>query len=81
MRYQAKPVIVDAFRIVGMQYPLEGGTLLSLENGKLFTASKEMTARMTPAIGDFVVWQEDGYAYLNRKAVFERKYAPLPEAS
>lgn len=39
--------------------------------------TSEMTARYFPEPGDYLVKQEDGYLYINPKAVFERKYEPL----
>lgn len=40
----------------------------------------EMIARYEPVSGDYLVTQEDGYQYINPKAVFERKYRALPVA-
>lgn len=91
-KYQANPVVVDAFVIVQVDARVERGgdddipahkltnVVVRLE-GKEDSASipKEMLARMTPVPGDYYVIQEDGYAYLNPKAVFERKYSPLIE--
>lgn len=37
----------------------------------------DMLSRYSPVLGDYVVIQEDGYVYVNPKAVFERKYSPL----
>lgn len=36
-----------------------------------------MLSRYTPVEGDYLVVQEDGYVYINPKAVFERKYRAL----
>ncbi|CAG2132421.1 hypothetical protein [Cupriavidus numazuensis] len=50
---------------------------LRLEDGSGYTALSDMTARYIPVPGDYLVVQEDGYAYLNPKDVFERKYSPI----
>lgn len=84
MKYIAKPVEVEAHVIkdivaVADIGPIGGrstGVAYVLDNGETVTATPEMTARMTPAIGDYWVIQSDGYIYLNPKDVFERKYAP-----
>ncbi len=86
MKYQANPVIVDAFKIVettemdnegNMQIKLDGGyTGLTTADGYLIIG-KELTARMCPLEDDYYVIQSDGYAYLNPKDVFERKYSPI----
>lgn len=87
MKYIAKPVEVEAHRIVGViEMPQPGNTdqtpsfALELENGDQVIATPEMTSRMTPSEGDYWVIQEDGYIYLNPKEVFERKYSPLDPA-
>ena len=80
MKYRAKPVTVDALKIAAT-HPRENdgaGLPLVLEDGSTVVATPEMTARMEPVACDYVVTQEDGYVYLNPKAVFERKYEPLP---
>jgi hypothetical protein len=51
-----------------------GARLLLLEDGRKVLAHAGMMARMTPAVGDYFVIQADGYANLNPKDVFERKY-------
>lgn len=77
MKYIANPVVVDAFRIVGVGQPDdEGDVRLELEDGSVVTADAGKTARFTPSVGDYWVIQSDGYIYLNPKAVFERKYSP-----
>lgn len=79
MKYQANPVIVDAFTITGIRQlsTVDPGSLvLFLEGDNTVHATPEMTARFTPSIGDYFVIQSDGYGYLNPKAVFERKYSP-----
>jgi len=83
VKYQANPVLVNAYRIleiegassepgVGATYNLVIGDGES-ENQRV-TATPGMTARMTPTVGDYWVVQSDGYIYLNPKDVFERKY-------
>lgn len=100
MKYIANPVTVDACKIgfVGDVVPGDTGIageiwpagsrrlLIDGNDGHRWTvtATAEMLARMTPVPGDYWVIQEDGYAYLNPKAVFERKYSavePEPEAA
>lgn len=83
MKYQANPVIVDAFKIVGTDVvtnaepplPLK----LAIDNGENVVATPEMQSRMIPKPGDYWVVQSDGYIYLNPKDVFERKYSPVAE--
>lgn len=85
MKYQAKPVIVDAFKIEAIGTSGAEGIALRLEGNPDYPehviASPEMTARMTPQVSDYWVVQSDGYVYLNPKEVFERKYSPLQAAS
>jgi hypothetical protein len=81
MKYRANPVIVDAWRITGVAPALPSGhTMLYLDDpdAGVVIASPEMTERMWPSVGDYVVKQEDGYIYLNPRHVFERKYSPVP---
>ncbi len=78
MKYQANPVVVDAFKITAIVAATEESPMiLHLENGRLVSPNAGMTARMTPIVGDYWVIQEDGYVYLNPKDVFERKYGPV----
>jgi hypothetical protein len=78
MRYQANPVIVDAFKVVDAgEMDKDGNVPLALDNGQNVTADGKMTARYRPVAGDYWVIQSDGYIYLNPKDVFERKYSPL----
>lgn len=81
-KFQANPVIVDALKIIKCdRSPLnKGAYVLTLENGELFSATPDMTSRMEPVPGDYVVVQSDGYVYLNPKAVFERKYSVVKES-
>jgi hypothetical protein len=76
MKYIANPVEVDAFQIrtVGTTNSTDGTYRLELENGEWVTATAEMCARMKPSVGDYWVIQADGYAYLNPRDVFQRKY-------
>ncbi len=76
MRYQANPVIVDAFRILDVRAVCPPSFVLCLEGGATIHTTPELTARMTPVAGDYWVIQSDGYEYLNPKDVFERKYSP-----
>lgn len=78
MKYQAKPVEVDALKIASVGQVKDNGTLdIALENGKNVVLAKEMIARYVPKEGDYLVTQEDGYQYVNPKEVFERKYSPI----
>jgi len=79
--YRANPVTVQAHHINGVgPKDAEGNTPLMLANGEQVTATPEMTARYTPEPGDMWVIQEDGYIYINPRAVFERKYSPAYES-
>jgi hypothetical protein len=78
MKYQANPVIVDAYEITHVSELTENGSRwLALKDAPGHFATAEMMSRMTPAVGDFWVVQSDGYVYLNPRDVFLRKYAPL----
>jgi len=83
MKYRAKPVIVDAYKITAVvPSTLQGAYKLTLDDGETAAqveATPEMTARFTPKLGDYWIVQSDGYTYLNPKDVFERKYEPLPK--
>jgi len=86
MKYQANPVIVDAFEIQKVEPaeptvadPAALGTKITLDTGSVVTATSAMTARMTPVPGDYWVIQSDGYQYLNPRQVFLRKYSPVLE--
>lgn len=84
----ARPVPVNAARILevtditerregyGQSCP---DLMLRLEDGREFKADSSMTSRCVPVPGDYLVTQENGYQYLNPKAVFEGKYAPIGE--
>lgn len=82
MKYQANPVIVDAFRIaeIAEKNPATNGIPLILEGHDAVEASPTMCCRLPdekPKVGDYWVVQSDGYVYLNPKDVFERKYSPV----
>lgn len=83
MKYQANPVIVDAYKIVGTGEVIKADPPLplnlALDNGENAVATPEMQSRYIPTAGDYWVVQSDGYIYLNPKDVFERKYSPIPE--
>lgn len=85
MQYKANPVIVDAFKIAEIvnappsdDAPPRALCCL-LEDGREVYPDAGMTARYMPVPGDYWVVQDDGYAYINPKAVFERKYSPVKE--
>lgn len=78
MKYQANPVIVDAFKIQEISQDLEYNCLrLRLDNAEFVRTEEGMTSRYFPQIGDYWVIQDDGYKYLNPKDIFERKYSAL----
>ena len=74
MKYVANPVEADAFVIEKIHPATENGKVMldCSENKRLF-ATPEMLSRIEPKVGDYFVIQEDNYAYLNPKDVFERK--------
>lgn len=75
MKYQANPVIVDAYKITRVKTDENNIYYLKLNNGAWVTPTNEMMARYKPTVDDYWVIQEDGYIYLNPKDVFERKYS------
>lgn len=84
MKYQANPVIVDAFVIREIrQCSADAANSFDLvitddhAPDQEVIATPEMCSRMQPKLGDYWVIQSDGYAYLNPKDVFERKYSPV----
>lgn len=82
-QYAAKPIVVAAAEITGVDSNLITGTLITFADGSQATASEAMTARMTPVEGDYWVMAPQGdttYEYLNPKAVFESKYTQLSNA-
>jgi len=78
MKYVANPVEVDAYVITEIEPRGDGSLNLRFDDiGRVAAiADKGMLARYTPVIGDYYVVQSDGYAYLNPKEIFERKYSP-----
>jgi hypothetical protein len=72
----ANPVAVTARTILGLELITEGA-MLSLDDISNYFASNSMLSRYTPVPGDYLVTQDDGYEYVNPKAVFERKYSPI----
>lgn len=76
MKYTAKPVEVEAFRIVDIyDVPSDGSIHLITEDNKRRVASPSMVSRYTPIKGDYWVIQSDGCEYVNPKDVFDRKYS------
>ena len=83
MKYQANPVIVDAYVIIRVS-PIdpEGGMTVFTEDGQVRIANyipipKDGDYWAIPKDGDYWVIQSDGYEYVSPKAVFERKYSSL----
>ena len=82
MKYQANPVIVEAQVIQTVGEPdVSGNILITVEGDHAVTISAGHVARYVPQPGDYFVTQEDGYTYVNPKAVFERKYSQLATES
>lgn len=81
MRYLAKPFVVNAFKIVSVQSEpgANGSRNVATEDGNNRNASATMLLRRVPVSGDYWIVREDGYEYLESKAVFERSYALAPE--
>lgn len=76
----ANPVRVCAIVITKLSAPPSGhepGAVASLADGSTAFIDAGMLARYTPVEGDYFVTQQDGYAYVNPKDVFERKYRAL----
>lgn len=81
MKYQANPVLVDAFIIIGVGAVLPDGSMhAATQDGSNRIATKEMISRFIPSAGDYWVIQSDGYEYVNPKDVFERKYSATQTA-
>lgn len=74
--HTANPVAVVARAILVVSTITEG-MMLALDDTTSFFASNAMLSRYTPMAGDYLVTQDDGYQYVNPKAVFERKYAAI----
>lgn len=82
MKYIANPIIADAWPIIELSLLNGGGAVLILEGHSSVQVTAAMLARFTEdgkelVPGDYFVKQADGYAYLNPKEVWERKYRPL----
>jgi len=81
--YQGKPVRCHAAEITAVsERSGEAEYLVTFADGSDKIATAAMTSRMIPHVGDFWVIAEQGdgvYEYLNPKAVFEAKYAPVTE--
>lgn len=77
--YRALPIEVEAYQITSVaETPNADGSLdVALSNGQNVQALPEMLARITPQTGDYWVISQDGYVYLNPKAVFESKYEAI----
>jgi hypothetical protein len=79
MKHIANPVEVDAAYIVDAAPDGRGGWHLKIDFGnediRSAHATAAMCSRYSPTLGDYWVVQEDGYAYVNPKEVFERKYS------
>lgn len=84
--HMANPVLVNATRILEVtditdrsegKAQSSPDLMLRLEDGRNFSANMSMTSRYVPVPGDYLVTQEDEYAYINPKEVFERKYSPI----
>lgn len=87
----ANPVVVDYFVIKAFQpadvmnNPLQSRARILVEDpsapdgtgSRLISLDPAMLSRINPVAGDYYVVQQDGYAYLNPKDVFETKYSKL----
>src|SRR5579872_5980536 len=79
-KYRANPVVVEAFEIEGMsEFVPDDGLWVNLRGGGSTARhiSAGMVSRFMPKVGDYLVIQDDGYAYLNPREVFKRKYSPV----
>jgi len=76
--HEANLVKVKAYAIesIGPAADVDG-VMSVITAGGWHSLTEDMIARHMPAIGDYVVTQEDGYVYVNPKDVFERKYHPI----
>ena len=75
-KYMARPVNVEAWKIERVRSPNADCTVdVLLEDKTVRVATIGMLARIVLRPGDYWVIHEDGYAYLNPRDVFERKYA------
>jgi len=77
VKFQARPVPVDAFQIEKILPPVHDERVIVVcEQNRTFHATPAMLSRIEPKPGDYVVIQADGYVYLNPRDVFLRKYEP-----
>jgi hypothetical protein len=74
----ANPVVVRAVRI-DPRIPTSWHFEFSDETEYWAKPDDPMLARYTPVVGDYLVTQEDGYAYFNPFEVFQRKYHTIEE--
>ena len=80
MKYQANPIVVEAFSISAISpVAKDGSATLTLANGETVTASGELVARTGPTVGDYWVIAKDDEADVLSRAEFQRKYTPVPE--
>lgn len=81
MRYVANPIETDAWvieKIYEGRIPNPKDAmavhLKDRPSGPIVGLTHAMISRYTPVVGDYYIVQEDGYAYINPKDVFEYKY-------
>ncbi len=80
-KYQANPVIVDAFQITGIEVQsFENKLQITTEDGNIHIADRAMTGQYTPKKGDYWV-HLDGYETIIPRDVFQRKYSLLAGSS
>lgn len=78
--YVYKPIEVEAYRIDRVRTICQHAEYeVTLENGETKIVDKGMVARYCPIPGDYYVIQQDGYVYINPKAVFENKFEETVE--
>lgn len=88
MKFVSLPRVCDAERIIEVkpataaEPPIKPATpmVIWLESGRSVVPDDGMLARYTPLIGDYFVTADDGYKYLNPKAVFEKHWRPSDQA-
>jgi hypothetical protein len=81
-RYVSNPIEVDAFQIKEVwinEVEAPGIYHLVFDDGASFNTTPDMTSRMIPKEGDYVVKTHtpDEYVYLNPAHVFEAKYTKV----
>jgi hypothetical protein len=73
--YQALPVIVAATQIKSIVSMPTSATIMAVcEDGSTHELSRENTSRYRPVLGDYIVILEDGFKYVDPRAVFERTH-------